>query len=39
MLIRSDNVFYEQQKVTREYADERIMVHAKVVWACEPVRS
>lgn len=38
ILIRSDNDLYEQEKVTREFADERVKVHAKVVWAGGPVR-
>ena len=38
ILIRSDNDLYEQEKVTREFADERITVHAKVVWAGGPIR-
>lgn len=38
LLIRSDNELYEQEKVTREYADERITVHAKVVWTGGAVR-
>lgn len=38
ILIRSDNDLYEQERVTREFADERITVHAKVVWAGGPVR-
>jgi transcriptional regulator with XRE-family HTH domain len=38
LLIRSDNDLYEQEKVTREFADEQMMVHAKVVWAGGPVR-
>lgn len=38
ILIRSDNDLYEQEKVTREFADERIKVHAKVVWAGGPIR-
>ncbi|WP_290776690.1 S24 family peptidase [Hoeflea sp.] len=38
ILIRSDNDLYEQEKVTREFADERITVHAKVVWSGGPIR-
>lgn len=38
ILIRSDNDLYEQEKVTREFADEQITVHAKVVWAGGPIR-
>jgi transcriptional regulator with XRE-family HTH domain len=38
LLIRSDNDLYEQQKVTREFAEERITVHAEVVWVGGPVR-
>jgi len=38
ILIRSDNDLYEQEKVTREFADESITVHAKVVWAGGPIR-
>jgi hypothetical protein len=38
VLIRSDNPLYEQERVTREFADEHMTVHAKVVWAGGPVR-
>lgn len=38
ILIRSDNSLYEQERVTREFADERISVHAKVVWVGGPIR-
>lgn len=36
--ILSDNNHYEAETVDREYADEKMMVHARVVWAGGPLR-
>ncbi len=38
VLVLSDNDNYETEKVTREYADERMIVHAQVVWSGGPIR-
>ncbi|MBW8638951.1 hypothetical protein K1W69_17275 [Hoeflea sp. WL0058] len=36
--ILSDNKNYDPETVDREYADEKMMVHARVVWAGGPLR-
>jgi len=38
IMIRSDNERYEPERVDREYADEKMQVHARVVWAGGPLR-
>jgi len=38
IMIRSDNERYEPERIDREYADEKMQVHARVVWAGGPLR-
>lgn len=38
IMIRSDNERYEPERVDREYADEKMLVHARVVWSGGPLR-
>ncbi|MCI5075589.1 S24 family peptidase [Oricola sp.] len=38
IMIRSDNDRYEPERVDREYADEKMLVHARVVWSGGPLR-
>lgn len=38
IVIRSDNERYQPERVDREYADEKMQVHARVVWAGGPLR-
>lgn len=38
ILILSDNDLYQPERVTRDFADERMTVHAQVVWSGGPIR-
>lgn len=38
VMVISDNDLYQAEKVSREVADERMVVHAQVVWVGGPIR-
>lgn len=38
ILVLSDNDYYQPERLTREFADERMTVHARVVWSGGPIR-